>query len=729
MSPPTASFGSLASVFDSHGLLMKTDHLAYQLATRVSWAGLVLHTVVAVVTLIAGIVTPDDATRAAGYFAIAGIPVWACLIFVFHQHKLERLESLEAEALAAGGARSSTIFELSDDDLNVAARRLRWMHKFFVPTVSLVVAALFGSLGWWQYSVMSKNLAAQTIEAGIAAVFHAAGENSAPWLLAVSVAAAAALFIFSRYVSGMSQQPAWRDLRGGASAAVGVSLVHVALAVGHACTLAGVAEGMRIVALAIPIFTLAVGAEIAANFVLNLYRPRRAGEFPRAAFDSRILSLVAAPDTIAKSISDAINYQFGFEVSSTWFYRLLSRQIGPLVGFAILLFIALNCVGVIQPYERGIVLSFGRIARVDSSGNAAVLDSGLVFKWPWQRLEKYPVYRIQEAFLGVKPSDPKKAMLWGESHAATAEDHIVFGPAVQGVKTPAGTTSSADDIAANNFSVLNAEIPIFFQIRAGELMNYLNFVGGPGGTAEKQILAIAKGALTRHAATVPVDVALGPGRGKLADDLRDLIQADLNSRNAGIDVIFVGVAGIHPAKTADINVAEAFEEVLLAEQEREATILKARAAAVQQLAAVAGSLAQGREIAARIEALDRMSMSDPGFEAGVREIEAMLARAGGEAAKQILDAGAQRWNRHMEARSLVTQENARSAGFVAAPRLYEEREFLRMLVQTLAGARVVVTSPDIDSRVHVDLTEDPTRVDIGSSISRYEQTLVQPGDK
>ena len=77
---------------------------------------------------------------------------------------------------------------------------------------------------------------------------------------------------------------------------------------------------------AIPFFMIAVSAEILVNFALNLYRPRIAGQLPRPAFDSKTLSLLAAPDSFVRSINEAINYQFGFDITSSWGYQLLLRR-------------------------------------------------------------------------------------------------------------------------------------------------------------------------------------------------------------------------------------------------------------------------------------------------------------------------------------------------------------------------------------------------------------------
>ena len=64
-------------------------------------------------------------------------------------------------------------------------------------------------------------------------------------------------------------------------------------------------------------------------------RPRRVGEFPRASFDSSSLSLLAQPGSVVRSINEAVNYQFGFDITSSWGYQLLLRSGVGLGGLAI----------------------------------------------------------------------------------------------------------------------------------------------------------------------------------------------------------------------------------------------------------------------------------------------------------------------------------------------------------------------------------------------------------
>ena len=40
----------------------------------------------------------------------------------------------------------------------------------------------------------------------------------------------------------------------------------------------------------------------------------------------------AAPDSLVRSINEAVNYQFGFDLTSTWGYQLLVRSALKLVG-------------------------------------------------------------------------------------------------------------------------------------------------------------------------------------------------------------------------------------------------------------------------------------------------------------------------------------------------------------------------------------------------------------
>lgn len=709
---------------------MRTDHATFEIATRVSIIGFVLQLLASLSVLIFGTYVHDDLTIVSSYYMLLGLPIWLVLFILFYQHKLERLEALEAHQLAEDAQQASAIFEIQDDDLQVAARRLRLMYKYLLPLVSLLVAGGLITIGLWQRTVLQSKLA------GVVTGSSTTKTNSfdlrildhswAPWGLVLGAAIAVVMFIFSRYIAGMSKQTAWQNLRGGATTAVGTALVGAALAVCHGFQIKDNQVAARILALVLPIYIFLVGLEIAVNFVLNLYTPRRPGEFPRPAFDSRILSLLAAPDSVVKSISDAINYQFGFEVTTTWFYRLLSRQLLPLAGFCLAILIVLNCVSIVLPYEQAIVLSFGKYSRLDENGISHVYNSGPILKWPWEEVSKYPVHLIQKITVGTEVEDPTKPILWGKKHAGEKEDLVIVAPS-KSENVYIG--DDTDNPVAQNYSVLNLNIPVYFQVKDGKdlnglpgLINYVNFLGGGSIQKAAYLKEIATRCISRHLASKPIDDVLGVARLSLSNELKQILQTELDNNLTGIRITFVGIAGIHPPMgDENIKVADSFEEVLIAQEVREKTIEEAKSEAIRMLAAVAGSEDKAIQIAQAIDQLDSYNTNSDEYKQQTYQIEKLLLEAGGNAAKTILEAQADRWKIHMDQLASMIRHNSRLIPFRAAPRLYYTREYLHRLALTLKGRRLFIPVLNIDMRLTFDFSDDPTTLNIGAAQKVYDE--------
>ena len=299
---------------------MRIDHHAYRKATRVAGFGFLLQAVAAIILLIFsfgmfGTLGRDIVLWYASIYLFGGLFVWLSLIAVFYQHTQERLESLEDDELAADqSAAGRSLFASGREHEKVAARRLRLMHKWLMPIVSLLVAAYLSLAA----SGMLQFLFAVDAVTGSAELVLT---SALGWAVAICLAFAAVCFIVSRFVAGMAKQTVWQHLRGGAGYMVGNAIVLLAVAVGIIFRFFENDQVIGFIAWAIPICMIALALEIVLNFILNLYRPRIAGEVPRPAFDSRFLSLLSAPDSIVKSINEAVNYQFGFDITSSWGYH------------------------------------------------------------------------------------------------------------------------------------------------------------------------------------------------------------------------------------------------------------------------------------------------------------------------------------------------------------------------------------------------------------------------
>src|SRR5512140_2202336 len=123
---------------------------------------------------------------------------------------------------------------------------------------------------------------------------------------------------------------------------------------------------------------------------MDIYRPRLKGQYIRSAFESRLLGLISETGGILYTAANAIDYQFGFKVSQTWFFQLLEKAIAPLILFSIVTLYLLTCITIVQPDEKGIIERFGKPIIENQIG------PGLHLKLPWpiDIAYNYPVNRI-----------------------------------------------------------------------------------------------------------------------------------------------------------------------------------------------------------------------------------------------------------------------------------------------------------------------------------------------
>ena len=204
---------------------MTRDQFVYQQATRVSALGLATQSLLGLFLLVFGRAAGDSAFILASVYVLTGTIVLVALMVLFHQHRLERIEALENEEIARlrGGAKS--VFDGEREESQSATRRLRVMDQWLMPIVSLAVALILGAISFFTLVWLGR-LDSTT---GTATVFDVAPNLG--WQLAICATLALATFIFSRFVAGMAQQPAWQNLRGGAGVMVGNALVLLAVAV------------------------------------------------------------------------------------------------------------------------------------------------------------------------------------------------------------------------------------------------------------------------------------------------------------------------------------------------------------------------------------------------------------------------------------------------------------------------------------------------------------------
>ncbi|MFM9957174.1 MAG: SPFH domain-containing protein [Phycisphaerales bacterium] len=648
---------------------MNADHLSYQRATQVSILGLVIQTVLGAIMLLYGVFGRDPGAMNASYAMLLGVPIWFSLALVFHQHKLERLEAMEAEAYRTSQAADASVFEGIAQDQTVQATRLAWMHKWFLPVMSVLVGAAYIAIAALLWSANREF----TMDAEITA------RPDSGWAISLGVGIAVIAFIFARFVAGMAKQKVWALLNAGSASAVLCSLCGLALALVHFLfTALDASWGLRYLPLAVGVTMFALGAEVILHFLLNFYRPRKPGEWLRPAFDSRVLAFIAAPDRLAASISDAVNYQFGFNVSSTWFYQLIARSVFPLIALVALTVWLLTCFVVIRPDERGLVLKGGALA--------SEVGPGVVFKkpWPFDQVIAYPASSTKELVVGTARPDKDGPILWTNQHSGE-ETLMLVQP------WGAGGEGSATDLA-----LLAVEVPIHFIVSDLSKYRMLAQDGRRDDTEKTRrdlLTAVASGVVMKQLATFPVDALLGDGRAGIAEDLRASVQKAFDTMEAGVTIKFIGVAGVHPKQ----DVAPSFERVVAADANREMILQRAKKSEINVLARVAGDVEKAREISRELDKLQAMqgeAKADPAaIAAQEQKVTDLIEKAGGQAASILAQAKTQRWQRAIGARAAAVLSEGQSASFRAAPGAYQSLAFIEALRSAANGAKVYVAPP------------------------------------
>lgn len=673
-------------------------------AEYVALTSLILSVLFFVISLLLGRWSGFFAVSAVSWFILSAALVCLVLVLQFHQSALAEQEKLDMTQLAKA-ERTSTIFQTQGERAElfaVAQHRLELFEKWFLPIFSALI-------GFYQIGISLYLLNAVSDSTNIGA--------KRPDICAVCMTAIAFVsFLISRYATGMSAELQWRPLRAGGSFLLGVAVFCFALAIGLAFAYFQFFIVLNVIAWAIPISLIVLGVETALNVILDIYRPRLKGQYSRSAFDSRLLGIINEPGGVFRSVASAIDYQFGFEVSQTWFYKLLEKAIVPLILFAAVIMYLSSCIVVIKPNEEAIIERFGNPFK--DANSVRIIGPGLACKWPWpiDIAYKYPTKKIMEINIGFVPeTGPETAkggygpLLWGKTHYK--EEYKLLVASEQ-----AGRDLDAGEAPV---SLVIAAVPVQYKIR--DLYSFLY----NNKDSEKLLEAICYRELTRFAASARIEVdteadlresLFGAGKTKAKEVLTREIQKAADEEDLGIEVVFLGLQGIHPPP----EVAEAYQKVIGAVQEKQSLILSAEAERNRILSTLVGS----------VEDTDSLYKLATEYQQAVGEdkrdtikklgskLDTAFAQAGGNIFATLRDAQSYAFKAATLAKASGERFDSQLKAYRAAKEIYVRDQRLTVFEETLGNIRkyIVVADPNDTQVFIVDVKEKltPSLYDVGS---------------
>jgi len=563
---------------------------------NVAIIGTILQLAAAIAMLTMWLLTNSLAAMVCMWLLAGGVLLWLMVLILFYCRQLAAQEEIELEEIASRGD-TGTIFEGEGDvALRPAARRLAVMERWVVPIFTLLWAAGQVTVGTRTLGYLADLVKPLTLA------------NTGPSAL-FAVLIAFICFLFSRYCTGLGSQKQWRLLRATGS----YLLVNVLLIVGVLVALLAATQKHSVidllVAYAAPVVLLILAVELTLNVILDMYRPRVPGLEQRPPFDSRLFNLVAQPGRVGHTIAETLNYQFGFEVSKTWFYQLLSRAFVPLIILGVVVMFLMSTIVIVPAGHEGILLNFGERA-------SETVKPGVSLKWPWPigRVELFDTGRVYQIMLGTGEDahegegeeaesmiNGRRMALWTAEHSAE-EGHKELDFLVAVPPRTMGTGQSKEDQAKAlpSVDIIKLVAPVQYRIRDPLAFGYVNRRGHAlleKAAYREMVNYCASATLADPAGQAGRPEAIMTyGRQRAGEELKERIQRAADGLGLGVEILTVGLVGVHPPS----QVAPEFEKVLQAERAQDTKRYVAQGEANALLADVAGSPDDARKLALAI---------------------------------------------------------------------------------------------------------------------------------
>jgi regulator of protease activity HflC (stomatin/prohibitin superfamily) len=307
-------------------------------------------------------------------------------------------------------------------------------------------------------------------------------------------------------------------------------------------------------ALALLCLPCLVGAELAVRALARLFLPAPEAASATAVTQSIFASLITggprAPGVLLRT-------HLGLDFARSWALSYLSAALLPAILATGLLCWGLSGLKLIDLGQRGIYERFG--------APVGVLGPGLHLLFPWplgvlRPVEFGTIHSVAigvdqaqedaEASIGAESAPPLSLnRLWESSHPGQAE-YLVPSPST----------------GLQGFQTVSTEISVLYRVGLSDnaALHSVYNVADP----EALVKEAGSRLVLRYFTSRTLEAVLGARRENIAGALRDDLSADLDSHEAGIEVVSVLIEEIHPPAGA----AAAYHAVQAAEINANASI-------------------------------------------------------------------------------------------------------------------------------------------------------------
>ena len=365
-----------------------------------------------------------------------------------------------------------------------------------------------------------------------------------------------------KYSAGLSRMNDQELLRPSASYMLLGAVVSTSVLISQTATYFGYPGWDRGVTWIVFIIIAISALENLITLTLEIYRPRIDGKKARLLYDSRLIGLLGQPGSLLSTATQALDYQFGFKVSETWFYRYIEQKLALIISIQFLVLFFSSSFVVINANEKATLERFGSLK--------GIIEPGFHLKLPWpvDKIYRFKTDEVHSFTLGIlddnyeQNEEEKKitrVLLWTQPHNHGSAENLDKN---MNMIVASDVDIAGSDSKTPSVNLLTVSIPV--QYRISNLTNWIEQTDNTG----KLLQGLAMREVTQFLIGADIDNLMGAGYTDAQTSLQKKIQTQANAHNLGAEILFVGLQHIHPPVGQNENskesggVAENYEKVI-----------------------------------------------------------------------------------------------------------------------------------------------------------------------
>lgn len=313
-----------------------------------------------------------------------------------------------------------------------------------------------------------------------------------------------------------------------------------------------------------------VALELFLRALMALFSPPREDKEPAFIAGSLLAAQISWPPRPLQFVQNELHQHFGIDLRQIWAFHFIRRALLPLGALLLLTGWLLTGVSQVPLTQRGIYESFGKPVAVRPPGlhlglpwpfgHTQMVDNGEVHELTTGSEEPVTATPVEVADTAEGPAPESANRLWDSSHSSDKSQIIA---------------SAGND--RQSFQIMDMDVRFVYRIG----MNDDAAMASLYHTENMPVLirSIANQVLVHDFSSRTLDNLLGSEQTRLAADIGQKVQHQLDNLHSGVELLATVIESIHPPAGA----ADAYHGVQAAQILAQSAIAGERGQAAQQL--------------------------------------------------------------------------------------------------------------------------------------------------